>query len=46
MRVSYYRESTLSRDHTEECSQGMGAKISTDENGFINIYPLKIHLNL
>jgi 3-phosphoshikimate 1-carboxyvinyltransferase len=49
--ISYYRESILSRDHTERILRGMGAKIKTieDENsrdyGWIEIKPLIRPLN-
>lgn len=42
--VSKYKENELTRDHTERMLKGMGAKIETDEDGFINIHPLKGHL--
>jgi len=44
--VSYYKESLLSRDHTERMLRGMGAKIKTvrgsgeDNDGWIEIRPL------
>jgi 3-phosphoshikimate 1-carboxyvinyltransferase len=38
---SYYRESILSRDHTERILSGMGAGVTTLENGWIEITPLK-----
>jgi len=36
-----YKENELTRDHTERMLRGMGADIFTDEEGFINITPLK-----
>ena len=39
--VSKYKESELTRDHTERMLKGMGAKIESDSEGFINIHPLK-----
>ena len=36
---SYYRESSLSRDHTERILRGMGAKIVSDADGWIKISP-------
>ena len=42
--ISKYKENELTRDHTERMLKGMGAKIETDEEGFINIHPLKEHL--
>jgi 3-phosphoshikimate 1-carboxyvinyltransferase len=38
---SYYKESLLSRDHTERMLKGMGAKIGKNEDGFIEITPMK-----
>jgi 3-phosphoshikimate 1-carboxyvinyltransferase len=38
---SYYKEDLLSRDHTERMLNGMGASITTNENGWIEIEPLK-----
>lgn len=38
--VSYYKEDLLSRDHTERMLNGMGAKIETQEDGWISIHPL------
>ena len=38
--VSRYRESLLSRDHTERMLKGMGANISNDSDGWIVIEPL------
>lgn len=37
---SYYKESTLSRDHTEKMLSGMGLNIKTDKNGWIEISPM------
>lgn len=37
---SYYKEDLLSRDHTERMLNGMGAKIETNEDGWIEINPL------
>lgn len=42
--VSKYKESELTRDHTERMLCGMGASIFTDKDGFINIEPLKASL--
>lgn len=42
--VSYYKESLLSRDHTERMLKGMGALIEKQEDGFIKISPLKTPL--
>ncbi|WP_320036007.1 3-phosphoshikimate 1-carboxyvinyltransferase [Halarcobacter sp.] len=42
--VSKYKENELTRDHTERMLKGMGAKIETDDEGFINIHPLEGHL--
>ncbi len=42
--VSKYKENELTRDHTERMLKGMGAKIETDEDGFINIHPLEDYL--
>ncbi len=39
--VSKYKESFLTRDHTERMLKGMGAKLENDKDGYINIYPLK-----
>ncbi len=36
---SYYKESFLSRDHTERMLRGMGVKITKDEEGWIKIIP-------
>ncbi len=38
---SYFRESILSRDHTERMLKGMGASVVTLDNGWIEITPLK-----
>ena len=38
--ISYYKEDLLSRDHTERMLNGMGAKINTLEDGYIEINPL------
>lgn len=38
---SYYKEDLLSRDHTERMLNGMGASISTNKEGWIEIEPLK-----
>ncbi len=43
--VSYYKESLLSRDHTERMLRGMGASVELDsETGWIEISPLKAPL--
>lgn len=42
--VCKYKESELTRDHTERMLKGMGAEIFTDSEGFININPLKGYL--
>jgi 3-phosphoshikimate 1-carboxyvinyltransferase len=43
--VSYYKESLLSRDHTERMLRGMGASVELDsETGWIEINPLKAPL--
>ncbi len=42
---SYYKEDLLSRDHTERMLNGMGAKIITNEDGWIEINPLTSPLN-
>ena len=39
--VCRYKENELTRDHTERMLKGMGADISTDEEGYINIKPLE-----
>jgi len=39
--VSYYKEDLLSRDHTERMLNGMGANISTNSDGWIEINPIK-----
>jgi len=38
---SYYKEALLSRDHTERMLRGMGANITLNEEGWIEIEPLK-----
>jgi 3-phosphoshikimate 1-carboxyvinyltransferase len=38
--VSYYKENLLSRDHSERMLNGMGAKIVTNKDGWIEINPL------
>lgn len=38
--VCRYKESELTRDHTERMLRGMGAHITQDEEGYINIHPL------
>jgi 3-phosphoshikimate 1-carboxyvinyltransferase len=38
---SHYRESFLSRDHTERMLRGMGASVETDDEGWIVVEPLK-----
>ena len=38
---SYYKENLLSRDHTERMLNGMGAKISINDEKWIEIEPLK-----
>lgn len=42
--ISKYKENELTRDHTERMLKGMGAKLETDDEGFINIHPLEGHL--
>ena len=39
--VCKYKENELTRDHTERMLKGMGAKLNTDKDGFINIHPLE-----
>ncbi len=39
--ISYYKENLLSRDHTERMLNGMGANIATNNEGFIEIHPIK-----
>ncbi|RXJ87446.1 3-phosphoshikimate 1-carboxyvinyltransferase [Arcobacter sp. CECT 8985] len=39
-----YKEEELTRDHTERMLKGMGADISIDDEGYINIKPLTSHL--
>jgi len=41
---SYYKEDLLSRDHTERMLNGMGASITTNKDGWIEIEPLKAKL--
>ena len=41
---SYYKEDLLSRDHTERMLNGMGASIHTNNDGWIEIEPLKAKL--
>ncbi|MFA7083463.1 MAG: 3-phosphoshikimate 1-carboxyvinyltransferase [Arcobacteraceae bacterium] len=43
--VSKYKESELTRDHTERMLKGMGANVSTNKEGFIEIEPLSKTLN-
>ena len=38
--TSYYKEELLSRDHTERMLRGMGAKIETNDDGWITIEPV------
>jgi len=38
---SYYRESFLSRDHTERMLRGMGVAVTTDAEGWITVTPPK-----
>jgi 3-phosphoshikimate 1-carboxyvinyltransferase len=38
---SFYKEDLLSRDHTERMLNGMGASITTNEEGWIEIQPLQ-----
>jgi len=38
---SFYKEDLLSRDHTERMLNGMGASITTNKDGWIEIEPLK-----
>ncbi|UTJ06877.1 3-phosphoshikimate 1-carboxyvinyltransferase [Arcobacter roscoffensis] len=42
--ISKYKENELTRDHTERMLKGMGATLENDNEGFINIHPLKAHL--
>jgi 3-phosphoshikimate 1-carboxyvinyltransferase len=42
---SFYKEDLLSRDHTERMLNGMGAKIETNADGWIEINPLAGALN-
>ena len=39
-KISYYKEDLLSRDHTERMLRGMGASVSTNSEGWIEIEPL------
>jgi 3-phosphoshikimate 1-carboxyvinyltransferase len=39
--TSYYKENLLSRDHTERMLSGMGVDITTQDNGWIKINPVK-----
>ena len=41
---SYYKEDLLSRDHTERMLLGMGANLNLQEDGWIEIEPLKAPL--
>ncbi len=41
---SYYKEGLLSRDHTERMLNGMGARVETKEDGWIEIEPLNAPL--
>jgi len=43
--ISKYKENELTRDHTERMLKGMGATLEYDNDGFINIHPLKGYLN-
>ena len=43
--TSYYKESLLSRDHTERMLSGMGASVKLEKNGWIKIEPLTKALN-
>ncbi len=42
--ISKYKENELTRDHTERMLKGMGATLENDNEGFINIHPLRGHL--
>ena len=42
--TSYYKENLLSRDHTERMLRGMGAKVETNKEGWIEIEPIKTPL--
>lgn len=42
--TSYYKEDLLSRDHTERMLNGMGASITTNKDGWIEIKPLTAKL--
>ena len=44
--VSKYKESELTRDHTERMLKGMGARLETNKEGFIEITPLTSPLQL
>ncbi len=39
--ISKYKEDELTRDHSERMLKGMGVDIFTDNEGFINIKPIK-----
>ncbi len=41
---SFYKEDLLSRDHTERMLKGMGVDISTQDDGWIKIYPISTKL--
>jgi 3-phosphoshikimate 1-carboxyvinyltransferase len=43
--TSYYKETLLSRDHTERMLSGMGASVILQEDGWIKIEPLNKALN-
>jgi 3-phosphoshikimate 1-carboxyvinyltransferase len=43
-KTSYYKENLLSRDHTERMLRGMGATVTTNSEGWIEIEPLKAPL--
>ncbi len=43
--ICYYKENLLSRDHTERMLRGMGAKIDTNSDGWIEIHPLNTPLD-
>ena len=43
-KTSYYKENLLSRDHTERMLRGMGATVETNEEGWIEIEPLRTPL--
>lgn len=42
--VSYYKEDLLSRDHTERMLKGMGVDIKLQDDGWIQINPMKSKL--